>query len=43
MLVKMTLPGLKSSGAEFRSKLAGVMRKIGYFSTKGDPDVCIQP
>ena len=42
MLVKMALYGLKSSGAEFRSKLAGVLRKIGYFSTKGDPDVCIQ-
>ena len=33
MLVKMALSGLKSSGAAFRSKLAGVMRDIGYLST----------
>ena len=42
MLVKMALYGLKSSGAAFRSKLAGVLRNIGYLSTKGDPDVWIQ-
>ena len=43
MLVKMALYGLKSSGAAFRSKLAGVLRDIGYLSTKGDPDVWIRP
>ena len=43
MLVKMALYGIKSSGAAFRSKLAGLMRGIGYFSTKGGLDVWIQP
>ena len=43
MLVKMVLYGLKSSGTEFRSKIAGVLRDIGYFSTKGDPNVWIRP
>ena len=43
MLVKMALYGLKSSGAEFQSKIAGVLRYIGYLSTKGDPDVWILP
>ena len=43
MLVKMELYGLKSSGAAFWSKLAVVLRDIGYFSTKGDTDVWIQP
>ena len=39
----MALYGLKPSGAAFQSKLAGVLRDIGYLSTKGDPDVWIQP
>ena len=42
MLIKMALYELKLSGAEFRSKLAGVLREIVYFPTKGDLDVCIQ-
>ena len=43
MLVKMSLYGLKLSGAVFRSKLAGLLRSIGYFSTEGDPNVWIRP
>ena len=43
MLVKMALYGLKSSGAEFQYKLAGLLRDIDYLSTKGDPGVWIQP
>ena len=43
MLVKVSLYGLKSSGAAFLPKLSGVLRDIGYLSTKGDPDVWIQP
>ena len=39
----MALYGLKSSGAAFRSNTAGVLRGIGYLSTKGDPDVWIRP
>ena len=42
MIVKMALYGLKSSGAEFRSKLLGVLRDIGYLSKKGYPDVWIR-
>ena len=43
VLVKMALYGLKSSGAAIRSNLSGVLRNIGYISTKGDPDVWIRP
>ena len=43
MLVKMTLYEIKSSGAVLRSKLAGVLRDIGYFPTKGDPNVRTRP
>ena len=43
MLVKMALYGLKSSGAAFRAKLAGVLHDIGYTPTKADPDVWIRP
>ena len=39
----MALNGIKSSGTEFRSKLAGLLRDIGYLSAKEDPDVCIRP
>ena len=42
MLVKMALYGIKSSGVAFRSKLAGVLREIGYLSTKGYPYVWIR-
>ena len=43
MLVKMALYGLKSSGAAFRSKLAGVLYDLQYTPTKADPDVWIRP
>ena len=39
----MALYGLKSPEAAFRSKLSGLLRDIGYLSTKGDPDVWNQP
>ena len=39
MLVKVALYGLNSLGAAFRSKLARVLRKIGYLFTKEDPDI----
>ena len=39
----MELYGLKSWGAAFQSKLAEVLRDIGYLSTKGDPNVWIRP
>ena len=43
MIVKMALYGLKSSGAAFRAKLAGVLHDIGYTPSKADPDVWIRP
>ena len=43
MIVKMSLYGLKSSGAVFRAKLAGVLHEIGYTPSKADPDVWIRP
>ena len=39
----MALYGIKSSGTAFQSKLEGVLRHIGYFYTKGEPNICIQP
>ena len=42
MIVKMALYGLKSSGAAFRAKLAGVLHDLGYMPTKADPDVWIK-
>ena len=39
MVVKMALYGLKSSGAAFRAKLAGLLNDIGYTPSKADPDV----
>ena len=39
----MEIYGLNSSSAALQYKLAGVLRDIGYFDTKGDPDLCIQP
>ena len=42
MIVKMALYGLKSSGAAFREKLAGVLHDIGYTPSKADPDVWIR-
>ena len=43
MIVKMELYGLKSSGAAFRAKLAGLLKYIQYQPTKADPDVWIRP
>jgi len=43
MIVKMALYGLKSSGAAFRSKLAGVIWELGYRPSKADPDVWLRP
>ena len=43
MIVKMALYGLKSSGAAFRAKLAGVLHDLGYMPTKDDSDVWIKP
>ena len=39
MVVKMALYGLKSSGAAFRSNLAGIINDIGYTTSKAYPDV----
>ena len=39
----MALYVLKSSGAAFRAKLAGVLKDIQYQPTKADPDVWIRP
>jgi hypothetical protein len=39
MIVKMALYGLKSSGAAFRSKLAGVLHDMNYRPSLADPDV----
>ena len=43
MIVKMALYGLKSSGAAFRAKLAGVLHDLSYVPSKSDPDVWIRP
>ena len=43
MVVKMALYGLKSSGAEFRFKLASLLHDIRYTQSKSDPDVWIRP
>jgi hypothetical protein len=43
MVVKMALYGLKSSGAAFRAKLAGLLNDIGYTPAKADPDVWMRP
>ena len=43
MLIKMALYGLKSSGAAFRAKLAGVLHDCGYTPSKADPDVWLRP
>ncbi len=42
MIVKMALCGLKSSGAAFRSKLAGVLDDLQHRPTLADPDVWIK-
>ena len=39
----MTLYGLKLSGVALRPKPVGLLREIGYFSTKMYPDVWIRP
>ena len=43
LIVKMTLYGLKSSGAAFRSKLAGVLHDMNYGPSLADPDVWMRP
>ena len=43
MIVKIALYGLKSSGAVFRAKIAGVLDDIGYSPSKADPDVWLRP
>ena len=43
MIVRKALYGLKSSGAAFRSKLAGVIWDLGYRPSKADPDVWLRP
>jgi hypothetical protein len=42
MIVKMALYGLKSSGAAFRSKLAGVLNDLNYRPSYADPDVWLK-
>jgi hypothetical protein len=42
MIVRMALYGLKSSGAAFRSKLAGVLHDMNYRPTLADPDVWLK-
>jgi hypothetical protein len=42
MIVRMALYGLKSSGAAFRSKLAGVLHDLGYRPSYADPDVWLK-
>ena len=39
----MALYGLKSSGAAFRAKLAGVLHDLSYVPSKADPDFWIRP
>jgi hypothetical protein len=43
MIVSMALYGLKSSGAAFRSKLAGVLHDLQYQPSLADPDVWLEP
>ena len=43
MVVKIDLYGLKSSRAEFRSKLASLLHNIGYTTSKEDPDIWMIP
>ena len=42
MIVKMALYGLKSSGAAFRSKLAGVLDDMGHRPSYANPDACLK-
>ena len=42
MVIKMALYGLKSSGAAFRAKLAGVLCDMGYRPSLADPDVWLR-
>jgi hypothetical protein len=42
MIVRMALYGLKSSGAAFRSKLAGVLHDLGYQPSYVDPDIWLK-
>ena len=42
MIIKMALYGLKSSGAAFRSKLAGVLNDMNFRPSLADPDVWLR-
>jgi hypothetical protein len=42
MIVKMALCGLKSSGAAFRSKLAGALHDMNHWPSLADPDVWLR-
>jgi hypothetical protein len=42
MIVKMALYKLKSSGAAFRSKLAGVLDDLGHQPSCADPDAWLK-
>ncbi len=42
MIVKMALYGLKSSGAAFRAKLAGVLHDMNFRPSYADPDVWLR-
>ena len=43
MIINMALYGLKSSGAAFRAKMAGVLHDLLYLPSKAYPDVMISP
>ena len=43
MVRKMTLYGLKSSGAAFRDKLASLLHNIRFTPSKVDLDLWIRP
>ena len=42
MIIRMALYGLKSSGAAFRAKLAGVLNDLNYRPSYADPDVWLR-
>ena len=43
MVIKISIYGLKSSGAEFRDKLLILLHNIGYTPSKADPDLWMRP
>ena len=42
MVFKMSIYGIKSSGADFRAKLAAPINDIGYTPSKAYSDVCMR-